>query len=94
VHVAIVKILVIERRIETVEGGDNVKEASILAKTNIGTIFRCSGGCIHLRLPGITLHLSEFQFISVSGLMQEGAERLVGESLQTLLKSKEEGGDG
>ncbi len=62
-----------------------MEKAKVLAKSSTGNVSRCPGGCIHLNIPGISLHLTELQFITLSRMMQDASSCLMDESLKILL---------
>lgn len=62
-----------------------MEEAKFLAKSSAGNISRCPGGCVHVNIPGISLQMTELQFIAVSRLMQDASTCLMDGALKILL---------
>jgi len=62
-----------------------MENGQFLAKSSAGNVSRCPGGCIHLNIPGVSLHLTELQFITLSRLMQDASTCLLDGALKSLL---------
>ena len=61
-----------------------MEKAKLLAENSVGNIQRCPGGCVHINIPGVSLHLNEFQFVSLSRMMQEASSKLMDHTLRML----------
>lgn len=63
-----------------------MEKGKFLAKSSAGNIARCPGGCVHINIPGVSLHMKELQFIAVSRLMQDASTCLMDGALKLLLE--------
>ncbi|NCU33204.1 MAG: hypothetical protein EOM23_09810 [Candidatus Moranbacteria bacterium] len=61
-----------------------MEKGTFLAKSSAGNITRCIGGCLHVNIPGVSLHMTEEQFIAVSRLMQDASESIMNSALKIL----------
>ena len=62
-----------------------MEKGHLLATSSAGVVARCPGGRVHVSIPGVSLHMTELDFLAVSRLMQEASTCLMDDSLKTLL---------
>lgn len=63
-----------------------MQKAKVLAKNSTGNIVRCPGGVVHINIPGVSLHLDDFQFVSVARLVSEASSKLMDGALKVLME--------
>lgn len=67
-----------------------MNKANILAISSAGNVTRCPGGCVHVNIPGVSLHLTELQFVGLSRLVQDASANLMDETFNILLEDPED----
>ena len=66
-----------------------MKKGQHLAKKNgIGNVFRCSGGCVHVNMYGVSLNFNELSFLKFSNMVQEASSKMLDEGLKVLLEDE------
>ena len=63
-----------------------MEKVKVLVKNSTGNVMRCSGGIVHVNIPGVSLHLDDLQFISLSRMMSEAADKLMNGALKVLME--------
>jgi hypothetical protein len=62
-------------------------QSKMLVKNHtMGSVFKCSGGVIHVNLHGISLHFNEFAFLSFARMLQEASSKLMDDGLRVLME--------
>jgi len=56
-----------------------------LAKSKIGSVFKCQHGIIHVYIKGITLHFTEESFEEFVLMVKEAASKLMDINLKRLI---------
>lgn len=67
-----------------------MNKANVLANSSAGNITRCPGGCVHVNIPGVSLHLTEIQFVGLSRLVQDASANLMDETFNIILDESED----
>lgn len=64
-----------------------MNRSKMLVKNHtMGSIFRCSGGTIHVNIRGVSLHFSETAFLSFARMLQEASSKLMDDGLKILME--------
>lgn len=62
------------------------KKVKVLARNSAGSVMRCPGGVVHVNIPGVSLHLDDFQFVSLSRLVSSASEKLMDGAIKVLME--------
>ncbi len=60
-----------------------------LAKSNLGSVYRCIHGVVHIHCRGVSLHFPEDAFLSFATLIKDASSKLMDETISRLLEKGE-----
>jgi hypothetical protein len=60
-----------------------------LAKSNMGNVYRCVHGVVHINCHGVSFHFREDAFLSFATMIKEASSKLMDETISGLLEKEE-----
>lgn len=60
-----------------------------LAKSNMGNVYRCVHGTVHVNCRGVSLHFTEDTFLNFADMIKEASSKLMDETISNLLEKEE-----
>ena len=57
-----------------------------LAKNNIGNVYKCAHGVVHINCRGVSLHFTEDAFMNFDIIIKEASSKLMDEEISEILK--------
>lgn len=60
-----------------------------LARSDIGSVYRCVHGTVHINCRGVSLHFVEDTFLSFADMIKEASSELMDETISNLLEKEE-----
>ena len=59
-----------------------------LSKNEMGSIYKCQHGVVHIHCKGVSLHFTEEAFLSFTRLVDKASSKLMDLNLAELIKRK------
>lgn len=69
-------------------------DAKVLAKGPMGRVAICECCVVHVDIPGISLHLNDWQFLSLAKMMNDASEKIMNTTLRILTEEREDPKEG
>lgn len=65
-----------------------MKQIKILSKNAMGKVAICECGVVHINIPGISLHLTDWTFVNLALMMSEASDKLMNAGLKMLCEEE------
>ena len=60
-----------------------------LAKSDMGNVYRCIHGVVHINCPGVSLHFTGDIFLNFATMIKDASSKLMDETISRLLEKEE-----
>ena len=60
-----------------------------LAKSNMGNVYRCVHGVVHINCQGVSLHFREDTFLCFATMIKEASSKLMDEAISRLFEKED-----
>lgn len=64
-------------------------QAKVLAKGPMGQVAMCECCVVHVDIPGMSLHLNDWQFLSLARMMNDASGKIMNATLKMLSEDEE-----